>query len=147
MITISEIKKTASSLNMSKIVNGSGMNALIVDDNALIGNVAQKLLDSYGFATKIVENGQQAVDIFNAGNSFDVVFMDMEMPIMDGIKATKELRAMGVKSLIFGVTTSESKSDIKAFKEAGLDEYFEKPLNFVKIDSVLRRLKNYNQNM
>ena len=54
---------------------------------------------------------------------------------------------MGVKSLIFGVTTSESKSDIKAFKEAGLDEYFEKPLNFVKIDSVLRRLKNYNQNM
>ena len=71
---------------MSKIVNGSGMNALIVDDNALIGNVAQKLLDSYGFATKIVENGQQAVDIFNAGNSFDVVFMDMEMPIMDGIK-------------------------------------------------------------
>ena len=75
-----------SALNMSKIVNGSGMNALIVDDNALIGNVAQKLLDSYGFATKIVENGQQAVDIFNAGNSFDVVFMDMEMPIMDGIK-------------------------------------------------------------
>ncbi|CAO2831678.1 unnamed protein product [Amaranthus hypochondriacus] len=132
---------------MSKIVNGRGMNALIVDDNALIGNVAQKLLDSYGFATKIVENGQQAVDIFNAGNSFDVVFMDMEMPIMDGIKATRELRAMGVKSLIFGVTTSESKSDIQAFKEAGLDEYFEKPLNFVKIDIVLNRLNNYNQTM
>ena len=47
---------------------------------------------------------------------------------------------MGVKSLIYGVTTSESKLDIQAFMEAGLDDYFEKPLKFVMIDKILKKL-------
>ncbi|KAL2923481.1 Two-component response regulator 24, partial [Bienertia sinuspersici] len=114
--------------------------ALVVDDNAIIRNVAQMLLNNHGFETKVVENGEEAVAIFTAGNSFDVVIMDMEMPVMDGVQATKELRAMGVKSLIYGVTASDSKSDIQAFIEAGLDEYFEKPLNLMIINNILKRL-------
>ncbi|XP_021746944.1 two-component response regulator ARR22-like [Chenopodium quinoa] len=132
---------------MSKTARDSSMNdaknftALVVDDTAIIRKIEEMLLNSKGFKTKVVENGQEAVNTFIEGNSFDVIIMDMEMPIMDGIQATKELRAMGVKGLIFGVTSSESKSDIQAFVEAGLDEYFPKPLDFVKIDNILKRLE------
>lgn len=48
---------------------------------------------------------------------------------------------MGVKSLIVGVTACESKSSLQAFVEAGLDEYFEKPLNVAKVENILKRLK------
>ncbi|XP_021740841.1 two-component response regulator ARR22-like [Chenopodium quinoa] len=132
---------------MSKTVGDSSMNdankftALVVDDNVVIRMIEQMLLNKKGFKTKVVKNGQEAVNIFSEGNSFDVIIMDMEMPIMDGIQATKELRAMGVKCLIFGVTSSESKSDIQSFVEAGLDEYFPKPLDFVKIDNILKHLE------
>ncbi|XP_021716829.1 two-component response regulator ARR22-like [Chenopodium quinoa] len=133
---------------MSKTVGDSSMNnakkftALVVDNTAIIRKIEEMLLNNKGFKTKVVENGQEAVNTFIEGNSFDVIIMDMEMPIMDEIRATKELRAMGVKCLIFGVTSSESKSDIQAFVEAGLDEYFPKPLDFVKIDNILKRLEN-----
>ncbi|XP_021768572.1 two-component response regulator ARR22-like [Chenopodium quinoa] len=132
---------------MSKTARDSSMNdaknftALVIDDTAIIRKIEEMLLNSKGFKTKVVENGQEAVNTFIEGNFFDVIIMDMEMPIMDGIQATKELRAMGVKGLIFGVTSSELKSDIQAFVEAGLDEYFPKPLDFVKIDDILKRLE------
>ncbi|XP_010672917.2 two-component response regulator 24 [Beta vulgaris subsp. vulgaris] len=128
------------------MVEGNGSNeeqysALVVDDNACIRNVAQMLLNKCGFKTKVAEHGKDAVDICSEGNVFDAIFMDMEMPVMDGIQATKELRAMGVKSLIVGVTACESKSSLQAFVEAGLDEYFEKPLNVAKVENILKRLK------
>ncbi|XP_021741120.1 two-component response regulator ARR22-like [Chenopodium quinoa] len=132
---------------MSNMVGDSSMSdakkftALVVDNNIVVQNVEQMLLHKKGFETKVVENGQEAVNIFSEGNSFDVVFMEMKLPIMDGIQATKELRAMGVKCLIFGMTTSESKFDIQAFLEAGLDGCILKPLDFVKIDSALKCLE------
>lgn len=49
---------------------------------------------------------------------------------------------MGVKSLIFGITASESKTAIQEFIEAGLDEYYMKPLDLVKIESILKHLRN-----
>uniref|UniRef100_A0A803NEB5 Response regulatory domain-containing protein n=1 Tax=Chenopodium quinoa TaxID=63459 RepID=A0A803NEB5_CHEQI len=77
---------------MSKTVGDSSMNdakkftALVVDDTAIIRNIEEMLLNSKGFKTKVVENGQEAVKTFIEGNSFDVIIMDMEMPIMDGIQ-------------------------------------------------------------
>ncbi|KAK9664400.1 hypothetical protein RND81_14G039000 [Saponaria officinalis] len=114
--------------------------ALIVDDSAIIRSVGQQMLEKHGFKTITAENGKEAVDFFVAGNSCDIIVMDMEMPIMDGIQATKELRAMGVKSLIFGATASNSKADIEAFIEAGLDEFIEKPLCDGKLNHMLKRL-------
>ncbi|XP_074276798.1 two-component response regulator 24-like [Silene latifolia] len=114
--------------------------ALIVDDTAVLRNLEQQMLRKHGFKTILAENGKEAVEFFIAGNTCDIVLMDMEMPVMDGIQATKELRAMGVKSLIFGITASNSKSDIQAFIEAGLDEYIEKPLCNWKLDRMLKRV-------
>ncbi|XP_021724264.1 two-component response regulator ARR22-like [Chenopodium quinoa] len=115
--------------------------ALIVDDNIAVQNVEQMLLHKKGFETKVVASGQEAFNIFSEGKCFDVVFMEMKLPIMDGIQASKELQAMGVKCLIFGMITSESKFDIQAFLEADLDGCIMKPLYFVKIDNALKSIE------
>lgn len=60
------------------------ISALVVDDDSLIRRVEATLLARYGLETKVAENGREAVDLFVAGNSFDLVLMDMQMPVMDG---------------------------------------------------------------
>jgi len=60
--------------------------ALVVEDMPIIRAVEQVFLSARGFKTEEVENGKEAVDLFTAGKSFDVVLMDMEMPVMNGIQ-------------------------------------------------------------
>ena len=68
--------------------------------------------------------------------------MDKDMPIMNGVEATKELRAMGIRSTIVGVSSHSMEEEIVKFMEAGLDEYQEKPLNKVKLSSILDKSKH-----
>ena len=60
--------------------------ALIVDDNFLMRKMHESILKSIGITTQIAHNGKEAIDIFSSGANFDIVFMDMEMPIMNGIE-------------------------------------------------------------
>ncbi|RVW20217.1 Two-component response regulator ARR22 [Vitis vinifera] len=64
------------------------------------------------------------------------------MPIMDGFEATKELRSMGVTSMIVGVTSRSQDSEIQAFMKSGLNACYVKPLNAEKVTAVLNELKN-----
>ncbi|KAK2638669.1 hypothetical protein Ddye_026464 [Dipteronia dyeriana] len=116
--------------------------ALIVDDNSLMLKMHESILKSIGITTQVAHNGKEAVDIFHSGANFDIVFMDMEMPIMNGIEATKELRAMGVVCKIVGVTSCENAAEKEAFKQAGLDILHEKPLTLAKVNSILEQPHN-----
>lgn len=60
--------------------------ALIVDDNMVNRAIHQKLLDNLGIETEMVANGKQAVDLYSAGKIFDLILMDMEMPVMNGLE-------------------------------------------------------------
>ncbi|KAK0594566.1 hypothetical protein LWI29_026287 [Acer saccharum] len=116
--------------------------ALIVDDNFLMHKMHESILKSIGITTQIAHNGKEAIDIFRSGANFDIVFMDMEMPIMNGIEATKEPRAMGVVCKIVGVTSCENTDEKEAFKQAGLDILHEKPLTLAKVNSILEHPQN-----
>ncbi|KAK0594581.1 hypothetical protein LWI29_035042 [Acer saccharum] len=117
--------------------------ALIVDDNSLMCKMHESILkSSIGITTQIAHNGKEAVDIFCSGDYFDIVFMNLEMPIMNGIEATKELRAMGVVCKIVGVTSCENTDEKEAFKQAGLDILHEKPLTLAKVNSILEQPQN-----
>ncbi|KAK4488133.1 hypothetical protein RD792_003875 [Penstemon davidsonii] len=116
------------------------MSALIVDDDKVVRRVHGKLLTQLGFETNAVENGQEAVDLFTSGECYDFVFMDMEMPIMDGTEATQKLREMGVKSTIVGVTSCNVEAKKQAFMEAGLYACLEKPLTRDAISSLLEQV-------
>ncbi|KAL5770493.1 hypothetical protein ACOSP7_014647 [Xanthoceras sorbifolium] len=118
------------------------LSALIVDDDALIRKVHLTILKSLGFVAQVASNGKEAVDVFRSGANFDIVFIDMDMPIMNGIEATKELRDMGVTSKIVGVNSCDTDAEKKAFIEAGLDFCLLKPLNEAKATPFLEEIQN-----
>ncbi|CAK7341251.1 unnamed protein product [Dovyalis caffra] len=115
----------------------NSFSVLVVDDDTVVRMVHRMLMTSIGLEVQEVKNGKEAVDLHHAGASFDLILMDMEMPIMNGPAATRELRAMGVKSNIVGVTSRTSESVHKDFMEAGLNHCVAKPLTIEKIDSFL----------
>ncbi|AES81690.1 two-component response regulator 24 [Medicago truncatula] len=118
----------------------SKLTALVVDDNIINRKIHQKMLNKFGVKSQGVENGKEAVDIHWRGQKFDLILMDMDMPIMNGIEATKELRAMGICSTIVGVSSRSMEDEILKFMEAGLDEYQEKPLNNAILSSILGKI-------
>ncbi|KNA09222.1 hypothetical protein SOVF_155500 [Spinacia oleracea] len=122
------------------MANVKKFNALIVDDDSIVRAMNMKYLTRNGFQVEIAENGQEAVEYFHAGNRFDLVIMDMEMPIMDGFQATKEIRALGVRSLIIGMSASSSQTKIQEFVSAGLDYFYPKPMNMAKLAAIVGHL-------
>ncbi|XP_027349099.1 two-component response regulator 24-like [Abrus precatorius] len=115
------------------------LKALIVDDDMVIRMIHRKMLSSAGVQNEVVENGKEAVDIHHSGQSFDLILMDRDMPIMNGIEATKKLRSMGVDSMIAGVSARAVEAQVREFMEAGLDEYLEKPLTLSKLTSIINK--------
>ncbi|OMP01240.1 hypothetical protein COLO4_12040 [Corchorus olitorius] len=81
---------------------------LVVDDDPIICKVHDMQFKKFGLKPQVVENGKKAVDLCLAGGTFNLILMDKEMFVMDGVEATTELRAMGVNSLIAGVTSGDS---------------------------------------
>ncbi|KAK7336951.1 hypothetical protein VNO77_17505 [Canavalia gladiata] len=118
----------------------SQLTALIVDDNIINQKIHQELLKSVGVKNQGAANGKEAVDIHYHGQIFDLILMDMDMPIMNGIEATKELRAMGIGSMIVGLSSRSKEAEIQEFMEAGLDDYQEKPLTHAKFSSILDKM-------
>ncbi|KAI0510187.1 hypothetical protein KFK09_010787 [Dendrobium nobile] len=70
-----------------------------------------------------VQNGEMALDYFEKGNTCDLIFMDKEMPIMDGHEATRLLRSLGVKTPIIALSAGDLQSDRDLFIQAGANEY------------------------
>ncbi|THG10362.1 two-component response regulator 24-like [Camellia sinensis] len=129
-----------SSSSMSVNKSGKGLCVLIVDDDPVIQRIHNMLLSRFGLEIQVVGNGKEAVDLYRAGASFHLVFRDMEMPIMDGPNATRQVRAMGVNSMIVGMTSHDQDSEKLAFMAAGLDDCHAKPLTVDTITSLLQEL-------
>ncbi|GMI84507.1 hypothetical protein HRI_002120000 [Hibiscus trionum] len=129
-------------LGEDQVNNNKNLNVLVVDDDPLIRMLHDTYLKHFGLEPQVAENGKKAIDLFRLGTSFDLVLMDKEMPIMNGVEATKALRAMGVTSKIVGVTSRGSPCEMQAFMEAGLNYCFEKPLT---LDMITFVLKDFNK--
>ncbi|KAF8007025.1 hypothetical protein BT93_K1128 [Corymbia citriodora subsp. variegata] len=89
----------------------------------------------------VVGNGKEAVEIHLSGKKFNLILMDRDMPVMNGIEATKKLRDMGIRSTIAGVSSHSFSGDRQEFIEAGLDDYHKKPLTVAKLLSVVSKIK------
>ncbi|OIW05077.1 hypothetical protein TanjilG_06213 [Lupinus angustifolius] len=115
------------------------LTALIVDDDMMIRMIHRKMLSNIGVRNQAVQNGKEAIDLHHSGKSFDLILMDKDMPVMNGVEATKKLRSMGIHSMIAGVSSSVEQH-IPEFIEAGLDTYLEKPLNTDKLTSIIHQI-------
>ncbi|CAN8288920.1 unnamed protein product [Cochlearia groenlandica] len=116
------------------------LNALVVDDDFVNQSINKRLLDLLGIKNDVVCNGKQAVDVHCSGINYDLILMDMDMPIMNGIEATKKLREIGIETKIVGVTSRAKEEEKKEFMEAGLNDFQEKPLTISKLLSALHNL-------
>ncbi|XP_057852182.1 uncharacterized protein LOC131062519 isoform X2 [Cryptomeria japonica] len=108
---------------------GNKPKVLIVEDNQVNRKILRKLVASFNIDCDDVENGKKAVDLCRNGSSYDMILIDKEMPVMDGLEATKELRAMGLKVPIVGLTGNALDSGRNQFLAAGVDDFFIKPIS------------------
>lgn len=120
-----------------------GVRILLVEDNKFNQIIAQSLLEKWQTITKIAENGQQAVEILKT-STFDLILMDLQMPVMDGFTATNLIRnQLGIKTPILALTANVLKGVIEKCVEAGMNGYVSKPFNpddfFLKLISLLDR--------
>jgi signal transduction histidine kinase/DNA-binding response OmpR family regulator len=110
----------------------SPMSVLVAEDNPLNQRVARGLLEKYGHRVTIVARGDEAVDAVSSGTDFDVVLMDYHMPVMDGLMATRAIRALtGPKAdiPILAVTAGAMEHEVRRCLEAGMNGVVAKPID------------------
>jgi CheY-like chemotaxis protein len=110
-----------------------------VEDTEINRIILRKVLQTLNLHCEEAENGKVAVDYFKQGRIYDLVFMDKEMPVMDGHEATRQLRSMGVKTPIVALTGNTLQSDKDLFFEAGVDDFQIKPLSKDRLVQLLAR--------
>ena len=128
-----------------KLASLSGVNILLADDNTLNLEIAEYMLTEAGAVVTKAENGKAALELFKNApeNSFDIILMDVMMPEMDGLTATRRIRSLNRSDAeripIFAVTAGIFPGDIEKIKAAGMTAYLPKPLVGEELIAVLER--------
>jgi len=123
------------------IAHPEDIHILIVDDNRINQKVTQKVLQSRHFNCSQADNGQQAVDLVKE-NAYDLILMDIHMPVMNGIEATKEIRKFNTITPIIALTAVEVEEMRKSIIESGMNDIILKPYDVLQFQStILRNLK------
>ena len=121
----------------------SGRRLLLVEDNAVNSEIARMILEQMGFEVETAENGKEAVEMVAGSGEgyFDAVLMDIQMPVMDGYTATREIRALADPALaaipILAMTANAFQEDIQAALDAGMQAHIAKPID---VDTLRREL-------
>ncbi len=117
----------------NQVESGLNLHALVVDDNQINRLLINKVLKKWGGTADFAENGQQAVDMITANHNYDVVLMDIHMPIMGGLEAAQTVRAMPESYYqqlpIIALTASMLNNQMSQISEAGMNDYVLKPFD------------------
>ena len=119
-------------------------NLLVVEDNEVNQKVAQALLGKLGHGVTLAMHGQQALEILRE-QSFDLIFMDMQMPVMDGLEATRrfretETREQRARTPIVAMTANAMQADREACLQVGMDDFLPKPVSESSLRACLAAL-------
>ena len=130
------------------ITNLQGSTVLIAEDNKINQLIIVKMLKAHNANLIIAEDGKECVKYFKE-HSVDLIFMDIQMPEMDGIKATHAIRALpaGKTVPIIAMTANTLKQDIEHYLDIGMDGYLTKPFDKAKINSLLNVYNPKNLNL
>jgi len=120
----------------------TGMKMLIVDDIEINKEILISLLEYTGLEIDSAGNGKEALSMVKSMTyKYDIIFMDVQMPVMDGLEATRQIRKLSPlkneKLPIIAMTANAFKDDIEACLEAGMDDHISKPLDVERIYEVL----------
>ena len=126
----------------------AGMHVLVAEDNQLNWEILQILLEEYGIEADRAENGEICVERLKNPDTvrYDMVLMDVQMPVMDGREATRRLRNSSdpyVRNIpVVAITADAFAEDISACMEAGMDGHISKPVDMKQVVPYLRKVKN-----
>lgn len=120
---------------------GRRLKVLVAEDNPVNVLVVRRVVEKEGHEVVVVSNGQAAVDAIPGGR-FDLVLMDVQMPVLDGISATRQLRELpeGKGLAVVALTASVMPADLERLKEVGVSTVLPKPVNFAHLREVLSRV-------
>ena len=133
-----ELKKEEADISVLK-----GKDILVVDDNEMNRLVASTILGNYGVHIVEAENGLQALEKLE-NNPIDLILMDVQMPVMDGLQATLKIREAGNKVPVIALTAFALKGDESKFYAAGMDDYLTKPFNEEQLLNTVARCMSNN---
>ncbi|HTI12681.1 MAG TPA: response regulator [Puia sp.] len=116
------------------------LNILVAEDNLINQQVIQHILQKLGYTPTMVENGQQALDALHK-HQYDMILMDLQMPEVDGLEATRIIRgsSTGYQPVIIALTANTMQGDEEECLKAGMNDYIGKPVNLEELVAKLRK--------
>ena len=149
---IATTKKASPAVSQEAPAVAASLRILVAEDNPVNQKVALRFLASLGHKAVLATNGQEAVDRL-ANESFDLVFMDVQMPILDGLAATRVIRQVETNALaprrhtpIIAMTANALSGDREVCLAAGMDDYISKPLTPESVVAIIQRVQQWNHN-
>lgn len=122
-----------------------GIKILIVEDNEINQLLARTILQEWGCHVEIANNGEESINTLQR-NSYDIILMDMQMPIMGGVQATKIIREeMKLELPIIALTANASKEDERNCMDAGMNDYISKPFREEELYQKISRWLSFDQ--
>ncbi len=118
---------------------------LVAEDSSVIQNLTKRVLTMQQYEVVLVKNGAQVIEKLNKSN-FDLVLLDIHMPVMDGMECAQKIRSLSdpnSKIPIIAITGNANNYSIDDFKNSGINDYLPKPLNY---DNLVEVVKKYLTN-
>jgi signal transduction histidine kinase/CheY-like chemotaxis protein len=126
------------------LAHASALKILIAEDNKINALLIRSLIERRGHRAEVAENGHQVIEALSAA-PFDLILMDMHMPTLDGVAATRKVRALGgpvCETPIIALTASSEAKDRQRCLDAGMDDFVTKPIDPEELDAALDRWRN-----
>ncbi|WP_158500586.1 response regulator [Spirosoma radiotolerans] len=135
-----DVQEPTVGLSMEPLsADGQQVRILVVEDNLINQKLALQVLKRLGYLTQIAENGQQALDYLQTGK-YDVVLMDIQMPVMDGYTATRQIRTTLQSNVpIIAMTAHALASEREQCLQAGMNDFIPKPFQIEELQRVMRK--------
>lgn len=126
--------------HLAEEISYKGLKVMVVEDNPINMKLMDTLLSKYGIMIDKARNGKEAVEMLRKDNPYNIIFMDMQMPEMNGIDATKIIRKEICKDTpVIALSAAVLKEDRENATEAGMNDFLEKPVNVEQLKEVLNK--------
>ncbi len=115
------------------------LKVLVVEDYEMNRILIEEMLNSFGIKPDFALNGLEAIEKVKDNNIYNIIFMDINMPVMNGIDATKTLRKKGINTPIIALTANALEGDKELYISEGMDNYISKPIDIKELESILNK--------